>query len=90
MANATKDMEKTAAKGTEAAQSENGSAPDRVKIAQGMRPVYSEIARLSATLSIARTACYEGDPGKAAKALSLLGRQLPLAQEMADLLAPKE
>lgn len=68
----------------------NGETAGRVTIAKGMRPIYGEVARLSATLGVARSACYEGDPAKAARALSLLAKQLPLAQEMAELIAPSE
>jgi hypothetical protein len=71
-------------------ESANGDGATRPTVAKGMRPVFSEIARLSATLSVARTACYEGDTVKAVRALNLLARQLPLAQEMAELLAPAE
>lgn len=70
--------------------SANGSSSTRVTIAPGMRPVYGEVARLSTTLGIARHACYTGEPAKAVKALALLAKQLPLAQEMADLLVPSE
>lgn len=66
------------------------TAAERAKVAPGMRPIFSEVARLSATLGIARKACYDGDAVKAVKALSLLAKQLPLAQETAELLAPGE
>lgn len=70
---------------------DGGSAStSRPTVAQGMRPIFSEVARLSATLGIARTACYTGDPAKAVRALALLAKQLPLAQETAELLAPSE
>jgi hypothetical protein len=75
---------------TAASESANGDAATRPTVAKGMRPVFSEVARLSATLGVARTACYEGDEAKAVRALNLLAKQLPLAQEMAELLAPAE
>lgn len=61
---------------------------ERRKVAKEMRPVFAEIARLSATLSIARTACYDGDATKAMNALDLLGDQVPSAVRLAALLAP--
>ena len=86
---------KGSADATEIATSEDGQPQDsataeRAKVAEGMRPVFSEIARLSATLSIARKACYDGDAVKAVRALGLLGKQLPLALETAELIAPSE
>ena len=61
---------------------------DRPKVDKGMRPLFNEIARLSATLTLARSACYEGDPGKALRALQRLGRQVPDAVELAELIMP--
>lgn len=65
-----------------------GQAGERAKVNKRMRPVFSEVARLSATLGIARQACYTGEPDKAVKALQLLVKQLSLALETAELLAP--
>lgn len=67
-----------------------GNGDARLKMDKQFRPLASEIARLSATLGMARTACQTGDPGKVLKALALLGRQLPLAVETAELLAPED
>lgn len=61
----------------------------RQAVSKEMRPLYMEIARLSSTLGIARKACYDNEPGKALEALELLGMQLPAAQKLAGILAPK-
>lgn len=81
------DVDVTGAEGISdgAQQGENG---ERTKVSKEMRPMYSEIARLSATLGMARGACYTGDTAKALKALQLLARQLPLAIDMAEIMAP--
>lgn len=65
------------------------AAPVRVTVDKGMRPLYSEIARLSATLGIARKCCYDGDPRKAREALLLLAMQLPAVMKLAEILAPE-
>lgn len=70
------------------ADSAGGAAAERAKVKKALRPAFSEIARLSATLGMARQACYTGEPDKIVRALSLLSRQLPLAQETASLLVP--
>lgn len=70
------------------ANSSNGNGDTR-KLDKSMRPLYQEIARLSSTLGIGRTACYDVDPGKVLEALQLLEMQLPAALKMAGILAPK-
>lgn len=72
------------------AESENGEGAARPAVPIELRPLFGEIARLSATLGIARKACYAGDGARALKALRLLEKQLPIAIELAELLAPSE
>lgn len=68
--------------------SEVAETIERRKVDVKLRPVFAEVARLSATLGIARNACYEGNPNKALNALRLLVKQAPQAVELAELLAP--
>ena len=79
-----------AKKAAKAVKAAGPAAPDedKAKVTPGLRMLYNEIARLSATLGIARRACYTDDAVKAERALDLLSRQLPLAQEVASLLVP--
>jgi len=74
----------------DAAQTTNGDAATRPTVPQELRPLFNEVARLSATLGIARRSCYEGDGARATKALQLMEKQLPMALEMAALVAPSE
>lgn len=63
---------------------------ERRVVKKELRPAFSEIARLSATLGIARTACYDGVPEKVLEALELLEMQLPAAKKLAGLLVPQD
>lgn len=71
--------------GAEGDTDEDGKRP---RVPREMRPIFGEVARLSSTLSLARKACYDNDPERALKALSVLERQVPGAIEVAELVAP--
>lgn len=77
----------TASEATENSEDSTGNKP---KVDKVMRPLFSEIARLSATLGMARKACYDGNPSVAVKALSLLTRQVDMAMEIAEITEASE
>lgn len=74
----------------QAADPEAGGGTEKAKIADGMRPLYNEIARLSATLAQARQAAFNGDPARSVRALALLQEQTGMAVRFAELMVPAE
>lgn len=71
-----------------AAQNGSDGGSERRQVPRELRPVFSEIARLSGILGIARNAVYANDAARAADALSVLEESASGARKIAQLVVP--